>query len=115
MCNHGDHDLVAFRSRAALLDQAFDRNAGIPHRGSDLGQHARAVCNDEAQVSLAGAMADAKTREASLITFLASAANITMLGVGGVFWGLVIGLIAYGALNGRWSLRSQKEAANMVK
>ncbi len=51
--------------------------------------------------SLAGAMSDAKTREASLITFLAAAANITMLGIGGAFWGLVIGLVAYAVLNGR--------------
>jgi len=51
--------------------------------------------------SLASAMADAKTREASLITFLAAAANITLLGVGGAFWGLVIGLVAYAVLNGR--------------
>ena len=46
-------------------------------------------------------MADAKTREASLITFLAAAANISLLGIGGAFWGLVIGLIAYAVLNGR--------------
>lgn len=51
--------------------------------------------------SLASAMADAKAREASLITFLAAAANITLLGIGGAFWGLVIGLVAYAVLNGR--------------
>lgn len=51
--------------------------------------------------SLANAMADAKTREASLITFLAAAANISLLGIGGAFWGLVIGLVAYAVLNGR--------------
>ncbi|WP_339522668.1 benzoate/H(+) symporter BenE family transporter [Pseudomonas sp. EL_65y_Pfl2_R96] len=51
--------------------------------------------------SLASAMADVKTREASLITFLASAANITLLGIGGAFWGLLIGLAAYALLNGR--------------
>ncbi|MDY4300333.1 benzoate/H(+) symporter BenE family transporter [Pseudomonas salmasensis] len=51
--------------------------------------------------SLAGAMADASSREASLITFLAAAANITLLGIGGAFWGLLIGLVAYVVLNGR--------------
>lgn len=51
--------------------------------------------------SLANAMADAKTREASLITFLASAANITLFGIGGAFWGLLIGLMAYALINGR--------------
>ena len=55
--------------------------------------------------SLANAMADIKSREASLITFLASAANITLLGIGGAFWGLLIGLAAYAVLNGRWPSR----------
>ncbi len=50
--------------------------------------------------ALASAMADPASREAALITFLASAANIKLLGVGGAFWGLVIGLIAYLVLNG---------------
>ncbi len=51
--------------------------------------------------SLAGAMADPTSREAALITFLASAANIKMLGIGGAFWGLMIGLVAHIVLNGR--------------
>ena len=51
--------------------------------------------------SLAGAMADPTSREAALITFLASAANIKLLGIGGAFWGLVIGLVASFVLNGR--------------
>lgn len=60
--------------------------------------------------SLAGAMADPTSREAALITFLASAANITLLGVGGAFWGLVIGLVAYGVLNGRLPRRARADA-----
>ena len=55
--------------------------------------------------SLASAMAEGKTRDAGLITFLAAAANINLLGVGGAFWGLVIGLLAYGVLNGRLPIR----------
>ncbi|OLS48995.1 benzoate/H(+) symporter BenE family transporter [Rhodovulum sulfidophilum] len=51
--------------------------------------------------SLAGAMAEPTSREAALITFLASAANIELLGIGGAFWGLLIGLVAYLVLNGR--------------
>ncbi|NML27587.1 benzoate/H(+) symporter BenE family transporter [Zoogloea dura] len=51
--------------------------------------------------SLANAMADPKSREAALITFLAAAANIKLLGIGGAFWGLLIGLAAYAVLNGR--------------
>ncbi len=51
--------------------------------------------------SLAGAMSDPTYREAALITFLASAANINLFGIGGAFWGLIIGLVAYIVLNGR--------------
>ncbi len=51
--------------------------------------------------SLASAMADPKSREAALITFLAAAANIKLFGIGGAFWGLLIGLVAYAVLNGR--------------
>lgn len=51
--------------------------------------------------SLAAAMADPSSREAALITFLASAANIKLLGIGGAFWGLLIGLAAAIVLNGQ--------------
>lgn len=61
--------------------------------------------------SLASAMADVKSREASLITFLACAANITLLGIGGAFWGLLIGLTAYALLNGRLPRRKSAEVA----
>jgi len=61
--------------------------------------------------SLAGAMADVKSREAALITFLASAANITLFGIGGAFWGLVIGLLAYFILNGKLPQRQKKDVA----
>lgn len=61
--------------------------------------------------SLAGAMADPSSREAALITFLASAANITMFGIGGAFWGLVIGLAASVVLNGRLLLKNPLAAA----
>ncbi len=62
--------------------------------------------------SLATALADAKTREASLITFLAAAANITLLGVGGAFWGLVIGLLAHAVLNGQLPRRARPVIAS---
>ena len=58
--------------------------------------------------SLAGAMADARSREAALITFLASAANISLLGIGGAFWGLVIGLVASIVLNGQFQRNSDE-------
>lgn len=52
--------------------------------------------------SLANAMSDIDGREASLITFLATTANISLFGVGGAFWGLVLGLISYLVLNGKF-------------
>lgn len=58
--------------------------------------------------SLAGAMADARSREAALITFLSSAANISLLGIGGAFWGLVIGLVASIVLNGQFQRKSDE-------
>ncbi|MEN5277675.1 benzoate/H(+) symporter BenE family transporter [Brucella sp. TWI432] len=61
--------------------------------------------------SLANAMADPASRAAALITFLASAANINLLGIGGAFWGLVIGLAAYLALNGRLPRRESAKLA----
>ncbi len=61
--------------------------------------------------SLAGAMADPASREAALITFLASAANIKLLGIGGAFWGLLIGLVAAIVLNGRLPHRAQADPA----
>lgn len=65
--------------------------------------------------SLASAMADVKGREASLITFLAAAANITLLGIGGAFWGLVIGLVAYAVLNGRLPQDASKPVVALDK
>lgn len=62
--------------------------------------------------SLASAMGDAKSREAALITFLASAANIQLLGIGGAFWGLLIGLGAYTVLYGRWPHKAAAPAAS---
>jgi benzoate membrane transport protein len=61
--------------------------------------------------SLAGAMADPTSREAALVTFLASAANINLLSIGGAFWGLVIGLVAHLVLNGRLPRRDHAELA----
>ncbi len=64
--------------------------------------------------SLAGAMADPKSREAALITFLASSAKISLLGIGGAFWGLVIGLIAYAVLQGRLPRRETVKGTGLL-
>ena len=61
--------------------------------------------------SLAGAMADPTGREAALITFLASAANINVMGIGGAFWGLVIGLFTHVVLTMRLPSRRPVRSA----
>lgn len=50
--------------------------------------------------SLANALAEPKGRETALITFLATAANVTLLGIGGTFWGLIAGLAAHVLIHG---------------
>ena len=52
--------------------------------------------------SLSNAISDIDTREAAIITFLATAANINLFGIGGAFWGLILGLISYFILNGKF-------------
>ncbi|MDK8179541.1 benzoate/H(+) symporter BenE family transporter [Paenibacillus sp. UMB4589-SE434] len=60
--------------------------------------------------SLANALAEPKGRETALITFLATAANVTLLGVGGAFWGLVAGLTAHVFIHGQF--RRERYAAD---
>lgn len=49
--------------------------------------------------SLATALVEVRGRETALITFLATAANVTLLGLGGAFWGLLAGLIVHGLIH----------------
>ncbi|MBE0464478.1 benzoate/H(+) symporter BenE family transporter [Halomonas sp. FME20] len=42
---------------------------------------------------LASAFADSRHRDAAIVTFLLTGSGITLLGIGGPFWGLVAGLI----------------------
>lgn len=57
--------------------------------------------------NLAGVVAAEDHREASTITFLATASGMTFLGLGSAFWGIVIGMLAYGALHrSSWRLRA---------
>ncbi|TCW82998.1 benzoate transporter [Burkholderia sp. SRS-46] len=46
-----------------------------------------------------GIFTDERHREASVITFLATASGMTWLGLGSAFWGIVIGSLAYAVLN----------------
>jgi benzoate membrane transport protein len=42
--------------------------------------------------SLASAVVEEPARDAALVTFLVTASGLTLLGIGGAFWGLVLGL-----------------------
>lgn len=55
--------------------------------------------------SLANALSDPVKRETSLVTFLATAANIQFLGLGGALWGLVIGLLVHFIIHFRFKRR----------
>ncbi|GCB04681.1 benzoate/H(+) symporter BenE family transporter [Ralstonia sp. SET104] len=44
--------------------------------------------------NVAGAIEDGEHREASIITFLATASGLTLFGLGSAFWGIVIGSVA---------------------
>jgi benzoate membrane transport protein len=59
--------------------------------------------------SLARTVADERDREASVITFLATASGVTIAGIGSPFWGLIAGVAAHcvlraGTPKGRRSL-----------
>ncbi|MFJ3086542.1 benzoate/H(+) symporter BenE family transporter [Streptomyces sp. NPDC086838] len=43
--------------------------------------------------SLASALSDKESREAAVVTFLATASGVTLLGIGSAFWGLLAGLV----------------------
>ncbi len=49
--------------------------------------------------NIVGAVQEDQHREAAIITFLATASNMTFLGLGSAFWGAVIGVVAYLVLN----------------
>ncbi|WP_324729127.1 benzoate/H(+) symporter BenE family transporter [Pseudomonas chlororaphis] len=61
--------------------------------------------------SLATALVEPSGRETALITFLATAANITLFGLGGAFWGLLAGLLAHGVMHGRLRPAGRQERA----
>lgn len=51
--------------------------------------------------SLARTVADERDREASVITFLATASGVTVAGIGSPFWGLLAGIVAHVLLKTR--------------
>jgi benzoate membrane transport protein len=44
--------------------------------------------------ALSNAMAEPQERDAALLAFLLTASDITLLGIGAPFWGLLIGVVA---------------------
>ena len=55
--------------------------------------------------NLMDALGQADHREASVITFLATASGMSLLGLGSAFWGVVIGSAAYLVLHKPWQAR----------
>lgn len=51
--------------------------------------------------SLAKAMSDEAQREPALVTFLATASGVSILGIGSAFWGVLAGLLTLLALTHR--------------
>ncbi|RKS05089.1 benzoate membrane transport protein [Nocardiopsis sp. Huas11] len=51
--------------------------------------------------SLASALGDERSREAAVVTFLATASGFTLLGVGSAFWGLIAGVLTL-LVTGAW-------------
>ncbi|MFI0239927.1 benzoate/H(+) symporter BenE family transporter [Streptomyces sp. NPDC016845] len=45
------------------------------------------------EASLASALSDPTAREAAVVTFLATASGVTLLGIGSAFWGLLAGVL----------------------
>ncbi len=55
------------------------------------------------QGGLVNAMAEPSEREAALVTFIVTASNVSLLGLGSACWGIVMGLATYFALRPRVS------------
>ncbi|WP_346427281.1 benzoate/H(+) symporter BenE family transporter [Modicisalibacter sp. 'Wilcox'] len=59
--------------------------------------------------NLVAAVEDIEHREAAVITFLATASGMSLLGLGSAFWGVVFGMLAHGLLHWR-PVRSMGES-----
>lgn len=53
------------------------------------------------QNGLQGALAEPSEREAALVTFVVTASNVSLLGIGSACWGLALGLLTWWALKPR--------------
>ena len=90
---HATPRTFSFDSRSVMLFAALPRElvatlAGLALLGA-------------ITVNLAGIAAAEDHREASVITFLATASGMSFLGLGSAFWGILIGMLACWLLHAR--------------
>ncbi|WP_435175945.1 benzoate/H(+) symporter BenE family transporter [Actinacidiphila sp. bgisy145] len=60
--------------------------------------------------SLSSALADGGDREAAVVTFLATASGVTLLGIGSAFWGLLAGVFTMAVARVRLPARAERAA-----
>jgi benzoate membrane transport protein len=65
--------------------------------------------------NIMGAVSQADHREASIITFLATASGMSFFGLGSAFWGVIIGTLAYLVLHKPWRMPSQAMPGKAVQ
>ncbi|NBH04613.1 benzoate/H(+) symporter BenE family transporter [Amycolatopsis sp. SID8362] len=61
--------------------------------------------------SLTSALADERWREAAVVTFLATASGVTLLGIGSAFWGLLAGVVTGVVTRSRRKARQVEQSA----
>ncbi|MDE2427148.1 MAG: benzoate/H(+) symporter BenE family transporter [Burkholderiales bacterium] len=61
------------------------------------------------QNGLVGAFAETTEREAALITFIVTASNLTLLGLGSACWGIALGIVSYFLLRPRQTATPVKQ------
>ncbi|MED5500996.1 MAG: benzoate/H(+) symporter BenE family transporter [Pseudomonadota bacterium] len=54
-------------------------------------------------------------REASIVTFMATASGVSLLGLGSAFWGVVIGGLAYVILHRPWTAAGRRSEQPMIQ
>ena len=62
--------------------------------------------------AIVGALSDARHREAAAVTFLFSASGVAFIGVGGAFWGLIVGGMMYAVANYKSQAKMRQEQAS---
>ncbi len=65
--------------------------------------------------NLVAAVEDIEHREAAVITFLATASGMSLLGLGSAFWGVVFGGLAYVILPRPWTAAGRRSEQPMIQ